>query len=110
MKLNATCYAAISTPFILALSVLFAFYELPARAVIHCIFAAVVLPLIFSAMLHFVPVLTRTRGSHKGWIIVVVGLQLAGFGVTGILAGFLPWYGLAMIALYVLTALLALLI
>ncbi len=110
MKLNATCYAAISTPFILALSVLFAFYELPARAVIHCIFAAAVLPLIFSAMLHFVPVLTRTRGSHKGWIIVVVGLQLAGLGVTGILAGFLPWYGLAMIALYVLTALLALLI
>lgn len=56
----------------------------------HLVFAIGVLPLIFAAMLHFVPVLTRS-GTASRWIArVPLAAQLAGVLVVLSLSGVLP--------------------
>lgn len=53
--------------------------SLPAAA--HLLFAAGIVPLIFGAMTHFVPVLTRSRSAHRSLLLSPLLLQLTG-GVT----------------------------
>ena len=56
-------------------------------AITHMVFAAAILPLIFGAISHFVPVLTRSSGAHRAVLLAPLLLQ-----VTGFLA-FLHFYG-----------------
>jgi hypothetical protein len=59
-------------------------------AVLHLAFAVGIVPLIFAAMSHFVPVLTRT-GDPGRWIGRLPAVaQLAGLGVVGAMQGLLP--------------------
>ncbi len=59
-------------------------------AVLHLAFAVGIVPLIFAAMSHFVPVLTRT-GDPGRWIGRLPAVaQLAGLGVVGAMEGLLP--------------------
>lgn len=62
--------------------------EAPAAA--HAAFAAGAMPLIFAAMGHFVPVLTRSAGAELRIGRLPLGLQGAGILVTGVLAGAFP--------------------
>lgn len=71
--------AAIALLAFLAALVLPLLLHLPAAALWHLLFAAGVMPLIFAAMLHFTPVLTRSRGARGAvaWLpplVLVVGL------------------------------------
>lgn len=63
--------------------------EAPAAAA-HAAFAAGAMPLIFAAMGHFVPVLTRSAGAEPRIGRLPLGLQGAGILVTGVLAGAFP--------------------
>lgn len=47
-------------------------------AVAHLVFAVGVLPLIFGAITHFVPVLTRSGKAHRAVLLAPLALQLAG--------------------------------
>lgn len=58
-------------------------------AAAHLVFAVGILPLIFGAITHFVPVLTRSGKAHRGVLLAPLLLQLAG------LSAFLHFYGLA---------------
>lgn len=61
-------------------------------ALAHLVFAIGVVPLIFAAMTHFVPVLTRT-GDHDGRIAFLPPLaQLTGGFVVAGMAGWLPYH------------------
>ena len=60
-------------------------------ALAHMLFAIGVLPLIFAAMTHFVPVLTRTGDSGGGIGLLPTLAQLAGAGVVAGMAGVLPY-------------------
>ena len=55
------------------------------------LFAIGVLPLIFAAMTHFVPVLTRTGDSGGGIGLLPALAQWAGAGVFAGMAGVLPY-------------------
>ncbi|MGA9394613.1 MAG: hypothetical protein WBV56_04645 [Azonexus sp.] len=63
-------------------------------AVAHLAFAVGIVPLIFAAMSHFVPVLTRT-GDPGRWISRLPGAaQLAGLVVVAAMQGLLPYWAL----------------
>ncbi len=56
----------------------------------HLVFAVGVVPLIFAAMLHFVPVLTRSAGPSRALRRLPLFAQLAGVCLIPILLGWLP--------------------
>ena len=61
-------------------------------AVAHLAFAVGIVPLIFAAMSHFVPVLTRT-GDPGRWIHrLPIGAQLAGLVAVAAMQGLLPYW------------------
>lgn len=66
-------------------------------AVAHLAFAVGILPLIFAAMTHFVPVLTRTGDPGRNISRLPPIAQLAGLLVVGAMQGWLP-YGLLHLA------------
>lgn len=68
-------------------------------AALHLGVAAGVLPLIFAAMLHFVPVLTRTGAPGRGLAMLPWLAQALGFGVVAALAGGAPRWLLHPLAL-----------
>ena len=55
--------------------------ETPPLAAAHLVFALGVLPLIFGAISHFVPVLTRGAKAHPAILWAPVLLQMAGLSV-----------------------------
>jgi hypothetical protein len=75
----------------LLLAVVLALLGLGSPAVIaHLAFAVGIVPLIFAAMLHFVPVLTRSAGPSLALRRLPRFAQLAGVGLLPILLGWLP--------------------
>jgi hypothetical protein len=60
----------------------------------HAAFALGAMPLIFAAMGHFVPVLTRSGGAGKALHRLPLAMQLVGAAVVGVLAGALPGWTL----------------
>lgn len=66
-------------------------------AVLHLAFAAGIVPLIFAAMMHFVPVLTRTGSPGRLLAALPSIAQAAGLLVAGAFQGVLP-YGLLHLA------------
>lgn len=60
-------------------------------AVLHLAFAVGILPLIFAAMLHFIPVLTQTGDPGRGLHRLPGIAQLTGLLVVAALAGGLPY-------------------
>jgi hypothetical protein len=85
-----------------------AIFGAPRVVVVHLIFAAGILPLVLAAILHFVPVLTRTGSASRGMMSVPALAMVAGWGVAATLAGWLPASALALLA--VLDAAMALLL
>ncbi len=63
-------------------------------AVAHAAFALGAMPLIFAAMGHFVPVLTRSGGAEPAIHRLPLVLQAAGAVAVGVLAGALPGWAL----------------
>lgn len=63
--------------------------ELSSLAATHLVFALAILPLIFAAIAHFVPVLTRSTGAPRGFWLAPLLLQVTGFLV------FLHFFGVA---------------
>ena len=58
-------------------------------AAAHLVFAVGIVPLIFGAITHFVPVLTRSGRAHRSVLLAPLALQVAG------LLAFLHFYGMA---------------
>lgn len=88
--------AAVGTFFAAAL---LALSGAPQVVVLHLVFAAAVLPLILAAILHFVPVLTRTGGPSRGLLAIPAIAMLAGWALAAMLAGWLPAGVLPLLAL-----------
>lgn len=63
----------------------------PPLAAVHLAFAAGIVPLIFAAMMHFVPVLTRSGDPSPRLAWLPAGAQGAGVIVFGAMAGMIPW-------------------
>ncbi len=63
---------------------------LPAPTFTHLAFAAGAMPLVFGAIIHFVPVLTRTATPSRLLHYLPLAVQLAGLLATFGLAGWLP--------------------
>ncbi|MDR0775215.1 MAG: hypothetical protein LBE81_01055 [Azonexus sp.] len=61
-------------------------------AVTHLAFAVGIVPLIFAAMLHFVPVLTRTGNPGRGLRLLPTAAQIIGLLVVAALQGLLPYW------------------
>ncbi len=61
-------------------------------AVVHLAFAVGIVPLIFAAMLHFVPVLTRTGNPSRGLRWLPTAAQIVGLLVVAALQGLLPYW------------------
>ncbi len=59
-------------------------------AAMHVAFAMGVVPLIFGAMLHFVPVLTLSGAPNRGINAMPFVVQVLGAGVVGAMQGWLP--------------------
>lgn len=78
-------------------------------AAFHLLVAAGILPLIFGAMLHFVPVLTRTGEPSSFFHKLPWGVMVLGWGVSLVLAGWGPRWLLHLLALLLAGAALALL-
>lgn len=76
----------------------------------HVAFAAGALPLIFGAIIHFVPVLTRTGMPSRAIRLLPLPVQFAGVATPLGLAGMLPAWSLHAAATLVAVAALALLI
>lgn len=91
-------YAGLSALVVLPAVLFCAWLGWPILAVGHGLFAGVAMPLILAAMLHFVPVLTRTGGASSKSLVWIVVLQLSGAVVAGAMAGILPWFWLKMAA------------
>lgn len=66
----------------------------PPAAVAHAAFALGAMPLIFAAMGHFVPVLTRSPGVEPAIHRLPLAMQVAGALVVAVLAGAMPGWGL----------------
>lgn len=81
----------------------------PAAAVAHVAFAVGIVPLIFAAMAHFVPVLTRTGDPGPAIGRLPVAAQVAGLTAAAAMAGVLPRWLLHAAALADLLLALALL-
>lgn len=72
-------YLGLSALACFVVALLLAQSVLPASlAAVHLVFAAAVLPLIFGAITHFVPVLTRSGKAHRGVLLAPLVLQGAG--------------------------------
>jgi hypothetical protein len=67
---------------------------IPAAPTVHIAFAGGAMPLVFGAIIHFVPVLTRTGAPHAAIRLLPLPVQLAGLAATLALAGALPWWAL----------------
>lgn len=52
--------------------------DTPLAAAAHLVFTVGIVPLIFAAISHFVPVLTRSRGAPRGILLLPLLLQLTG--------------------------------
>jgi hypothetical protein len=78
-------------------------------AVLHLAFAIGVAPLIVAAMLHFVPVLTRTGDPPRGLRRLPMAAQIAGLLAVAAMQGVLPYWTLHLAALLDLLLALALL-
>lgn len=61
-------------------------------AVAHLAFAVGIVPLIFAAMTHFVPVLTRTGDPGKNIARLAGAAQLAGLVAVAAMQGLLPYW------------------
>lgn len=59
-------------------------------AALHVVFAVGILPLIFGAMLHFVPVLTRSSAPHRGIAALPFVAQACGLFIVAAIQGLLP--------------------
>ena len=59
-------------------------------AVAHLAFAVGIVPLIFAAMSHFVPVLTRTDGPSRAMSLLPVAAQMVGIVAVAAMQGLLP--------------------
>jgi hypothetical protein len=70
----------------------------------HGVLAMAALPLIMAAMQHFVPVLTRSRGSGTALSWLPVGLVLVGALLLLVFSGVLTWGWIAPLAALVLLA------
>jgi hypothetical protein len=84
-------------------------FVLPRPFFVHGIFALAALPLMWAAMLHFVPVLTRSRDAPRAvrglpWLAMGLGLLL-----LAVFAGLLPRHVLLLVALLVCSGALVLL-
>lgn len=69
-------------------------------ATAHLAFAAGIVPLIMAAMIHFVPVLTRSADPDRRVLAVPHVAQVAGLGIALAMQGILPYaslYGLALL-------------
>lgn len=66
--------------------------------IFHVVFALGLLPLIFGAIGHFVPVLTRSQAAHPVIHYLPLGVQVAGFLVPFGLMGVLPQWSLHLAA------------
>jgi len=80
---------SVAASFLLAL-ILGASAVLATAAALHIAFAIGVLPLIFGAMLHFVPVLTRTGSPHRLIAALPFVAQVTGVTVVLAIQGWLP--------------------
>lgn len=67
-------------------------------ALTHLVLVGAVVPLIFGAITHFVPVLTRGRGAHRAILVLPVLLQLSGLLVFLHFSGRLDLHALYMAA------------
>lgn len=75
-------------------AVIAAFLAVPPVPTFHIAFAAGALPLIFGAIIHFVPVLTRTAMPGRSIHVLPLAGQLAGITTPLGLAGLLPVWSL----------------
>lgn len=76
----------------------------PPAAAAHAAFALGAMPLIFAAMGHFVPVLTRSAGAEAYVHRLPLVVQASGAVVVGVLTGVLPGWGLHVAATAALVA------
>lgn len=83
--------------FLLALT-LGATETLAPAAAMHVAFAMGVVPMIFGAMLHFIPVLTRSETPGKAILALPFIVQLFGVAVVGAMQGWLPRWSLHAVA------------
>lgn len=77
-----------------ALAIALGFAGAAPAAVAHAAFAIGAMPLIFAAMSHFVPVLTRSGGAEPAVHRLPLVLQAAGVAVVAVLAGWAPGWAL----------------
>ena len=77
-----------------ALAIALALAGAAPAAVAHAAFALGAMPLIFAAMGHFVPVLTRSAGAAPTVHRLPLAMQAAGAAAVGVLAGALPGWAL----------------
>jgi hypothetical protein len=66
----------------------------PPAATFHLFFAAGAMPLIFGAVIHFVPVLTRSATPAPGIRLLPLPVQVAGIATPLALGGLLPYWAL----------------
>ena len=74
-----------------ALALVLGFMGAAPAAVAHAAFAIGALPLIFAAMSHFVPVLTRSGGAEPGIHRLPLVLQAAGVAVVAVYSFVVTW-------------------
>jgi hypothetical protein len=67
-------------------------------AVVHLAFAVGIVPLIFAAMIHFVPVLTRTGDPAHRLVLLPSAAQFTGLLVVMAMQGWMPYWGVHLAA------------
>lgn len=67
-------------------------------AVVHLAFAVGIVPLIFAAMIHFVPVLTRTGDPTHRLVLLPSAAQFTGLLVVMAMQGWMPYWGVHLAA------------
>jgi hypothetical protein len=77
-----------------AATLLAAFHAVSPAPTFHIVFAAGAMPLIFGAILHFVPVLTRSSHPPRAIRYLPLAVQAAGVATPLALAGLLPQWSL----------------
>ena len=68
-------------------------------AVAHLAFAVGIVPLIFAAMIHFVPVLTRTGDPARRLVLLPSAAQVSGLLAVTAMQGWLPYRGVHLAAM-----------
>jgi hypothetical protein len=91
----------------LAALVLLRFDDASPPAVTHLVFAMGIMPLIFGAITHFVPVLTRSGRAPRSLLLAPLGLQLAGWLAFLDFRGVMPAVAAAAIGALLIAAFLA---